>query len=70
MEVMPTFAVGVVHDLANSMSLILAYSNLLSEMVPEGDECHHMVQQIEQAGRQCYRLIGKLLIFARKQPSV
>jgi two-component system, cell cycle sensor histidine kinase and response regulator CckA len=67
MEAVGRLAGGIAHDFNNLLSVILSYSSLLAEDLPEGSTLREDLQEIELAGRRAADLTGQLLAFSRLQ---
>src|SRR5579872_3144418 len=67
MEAMGRLAGGVAHDFNNLLTVILGYSNVLSDRLPADDPLRKPLDAIQRAGQQAASLTGQLLAYSRKQ---
>ena len=67
MEAIANLAGGIAHDFNNLLSVILSYSQMLGEDVPQGDPRKADLEEIEAAGRRAVDLTRQLLAFGRQQ---
>ncbi len=58
---------GVAHDFNNMLAIILGYSEMLLQRLPESSPLHPIVEEIRQAGERSANLTRQLLAFSRKQ---
>lgn len=69
MEALGRLASGIAHDFNNLLTLIIGYSKLAINQLPEEDPLARHAIQIHKAGRQASELIEQLLSFSSSQPS-
>jgi len=67
MEALGHLAVGIAHDFNNLLTVILGYSELLTNQLGGNESTREIVAEIQKAGVQAERLTQKLLAFARHQ---
>jgi signal transduction histidine kinase/DNA-binding response OmpR family regulator len=67
MEAVGLLAGGIAHDFNNVLNVIIGYSKLLLQKLPEGDRTHRQVSEICKAGERAAGLTQQLLAFSRKQ---
>jgi signal transduction histidine kinase/CheY-like chemotaxis protein len=70
MDSIGRLAGGVAHDYNNMLGVILGYSEMVLEQVPEGQPIHAALRGIQQAAERSADLTRQLLAFARKQTVV
>jgi len=70
MEVLGTLAGGVAHDLNNVLGVLVGYSELLLERVPEGNHLRKYTTNILQSGQKGAAIIQDLLTLARRGVAV
>jgi C4-dicarboxylate-specific signal transduction histidine kinase len=58
-------ASGVAHEINNPLAVILGFTDLLLERVPEGSQEREDLQTIEQSARHAQKVVQNLLGFAR-----
>ncbi len=69
LESIGRLAGGVAHDFNNMLSVILGFSDLILERMPEEDPNRADLLEIHKAANRSKSLAGQLLAFARKQAS-
>ncbi|MFW5902057.1 MAG: ATP-binding protein, partial [Thermodesulfobacteriota bacterium] len=67
MEAVGRLAGGIAHDFNNLLSIVLGYSELMLEKMPETDPDLDAIRHIHEAGERARRLTRQLLAFSRKQ---
>ncbi|MBM9537905.1 hybrid sensor histidine kinase/response regulator [Desulfobulbus alkaliphilus] len=68
MESIGLLAGGIAHDFNNMLGVILGYSEMALEQVPDGHPIYKAVHKIQEAAQRSADLTRQLLAFARKQP--
>ena len=66
MEAIGTLAGGVAHDLNNVLGVLVGYSELMLEKVPEGSPLRKYVNNILQSGQRGAAIVQDLLTLARR----
>jgi len=67
MDAIGSLAAGVAHDFNNLLSIVLSYSELLSEGLEPGDPMRDDLHQISEAGMRAAALTHQLLAFSHQQ---
>jgi len=67
MEAIGQLSGGIAHDFNNLLMVIIGYSELLEEGLPQGDPLHRKCEQIKKAGLSAVSLTRQLLAFSRQQ---
>ncbi|MGV8079774.1 MAG: PAS domain S-box protein [Syntrophales bacterium] len=70
MEALGTLAGGVAHDLNNVLGVLVGYSELLAEKLPEGSQTRRHAENILQSGIKGAAIIQDLLTMARRGVAV
>jgi PAS domain S-box-containing protein len=70
MEALGTLAGGVAHDLNNILGILVGYSELMLEMIPEGNPLKSYASDILQASERGAVIIQDLLTLARRGVAV
>ena len=67
LETIGSLAGGVAHDFNNLMSIVLSYSEMLSQDLQPGDPMRADLEEIHKAGVRAADLTRQLLAFSRRQ---
>jgi PAS domain S-box-containing protein len=67
MEAVGQLTGGIAHDFNNLLGVIIGYSEILEQRLPEGDPLHKECLQIKKAGQSAASLTRQLLAFSRQQ---
>ncbi|MDW8129855.1 MAG: PAS domain S-box protein [Bryobacterales bacterium] len=67
MEAVGRLAGGVAHDFNNLLTVIVGYTQMLMEELPEGDPRHTAAHEILNAAQRAAALARQLLAFGRRQ---
>jgi two-component system cell cycle sensor histidine kinase/response regulator CckA len=67
MEAIGRLAGGIAHDFNNMLSIVLSYSDILLDTMPEGSPHREDIREIANAGQRAAALTRQLLAFSRKQ---
>ena len=67
MEAVGRLAGGVAHDFNNLLGIVMGYSELLLEKLPDSDANRKTVERIMDAGGRASELTRQLLAFSRRQ---
>jgi PAS domain S-box-containing protein len=60
-----TLAAGVAHEINNPLAVILGFTELLMEKLPEDSEAYDMMKTIQKQGNNAKRIVENLLSFVR-----
>jgi two-component system, NtrC family, sensor kinase len=69
MEQLGRLAGGVAHEINTPLGIILGYTQMLLEDLPQDVESHEYLQIIEKQTKICRRVVGDLLGFSRRLES-
>jgi two-component system, NtrC family, sensor kinase len=69
MEQLGKLAGGVAHEINTPLGIILGYTQMLLEDLPQDDESHEYLRIIEKQTRICRRVVADLLGFSRQMES-
>jgi PAS domain S-box-containing protein len=64
MEAIGTLAGGIAHDFNNILSIIIGYTKLAQEEVPEGSQLWEDLREVYQAGNRARDLVKQILTFS------
>jgi PAS domain S-box-containing protein len=67
MEAIGQLSGGIAHDFNNLLSVIIGYSEIMENALPESDPLHKKAEQIQKAGKSAASLTRQLLAFSRQQ---
>jgi two-component system cell cycle sensor histidine kinase/response regulator CckA len=67
MEAIGQLSGGIAHDFNNLLSVIIGYTELIEERLPNEDPLHRECEQIKLAGQRAASLTRQLLAFGRQQ---
>lgn len=70
MEAIGRLAGGVAHDFNNMLGVIIGYSELARERLPDDEKSKKYVAEIRRAAERAAGLTRRLLSFSRQQPQV
>jgi len=60
-----TLASGVAHEINNPVGIMLGFTELLLDQVPQDSKQYEMLRTIERQGLNCKRIVQNLMSFAR-----
>ena len=66
MESLGVLAGGVAHDLNNILGPIVVYPGIIMKMIPENEEAHGLLTEIEKSSHRAAAVIQDLLTLARR----
>ena len=67
MEAVGQLSGGIAHDFNNMLGVIIGYSEVITERLPENDPLHKKCEQITKAAQSAASLTRQLLAFSRQQ---
>jgi signal transduction histidine kinase/ActR/RegA family two-component response regulator len=67
MEAVGQLSGGIAHDFNNLLGVIIGYSEILEQRLPQNDPLHKECGQIKKAGQSAASLTRQLLAFSRQQ---
>lgn len=66
MDALGTLASGIAHDFNNLLAVIMGYSELAQEELPEGNPAREDIAEITKAAAKAKSLVRQILTFSRK----
>jgi signal transduction histidine kinase len=67
LESLGRLAGGVAHDFNNILAVVIGYSGIVLEELPQGDPLREQITEIEKAGQRATALTRQLLLFSHRQ---
>jgi PAS domain S-box-containing protein len=67
MEAIGQLSGGIAHDFNNLLSVIIGYSEVIEERLPQSDPLHKKCEEISKAAQSAASLTRQLLAFSRQQ---
>ena len=67
MEAIGTLAGGIAHDFNNILSIIIGYTQLAKEDVPEGSDVGEKLEKVLIGGNRAKELVQQILTFSRQE---
>jgi PAS domain S-box-containing protein len=61
-----TLSAGVAHEINNPLAVILGFTEILLDRIPEGRKEYEILKTIERQGFNCKRIVENLMGFARQ----
>jgi len=68
MDAMGQLAGGIAHDFNNLLTVLIGYSELVLDRIPDRPDVAADIEEIRKAGERASQLTRRLLMFSRKQP--
>jgi PAS domain S-box-containing protein len=69
MEAIGTLAGGIAHDFNNILNIIMGYSSVISEQLPNEGDLWHKFDRINAASKRAKNLVGHILTISRQHES-
>ncbi len=63
---MGTLAAGVAHEINNPVGIMLGFTELLLDRIPQGTKEHELLKTIERQGLNAKKIVENLMTFARQ----
>ncbi len=67
MEAIGTLAGGIAHDFNNLLSVILGYTEMAKDDIPDHDPTTQLLDEVITAGKRARKLVKQILSFSRKE---